>query len=521
VLFYNKKVKLLILITYFVLKGKNILKNIHLLSLLNAKKSLTSTAFESYLNHHNIRIKESEVDDLKSLVTELIKGIRKLDILQGFYIGYTINQIGKEFDLLRFGENNIINIELKSKNTGDRIKNQLIRNRYYLSFLNKEVLNFTYVAEENKLYYLDKEDSLIEVEFTILISELLEQELVEIEDIKKLFDPSNYLVSPFNSTDKFLENRYFLTENQENIKKDILKLSTETGPCFISLEGHAGTGKTLLTYDIAKEAKRTSTRVLIFFCGGLNNGHIELRDNHSWEISSMKYYKHYDFKDYDLIIVDETQRVEKDQMKNFLLKAKETNTKYIFSYDFQQCLSTWEIKNNIPQYINEQVSPKYFKLTGKIRTNKEISSFIQNLFHLSKTSPNQKYSNVHVEYFLTPLAVKKELEFLKYQGWKIINYTPSRFDNYPYDDYQDAYNVSAHNVIGQEFDKVVAVLDQHFYYDKKGNLSTQGWSRTPYYHPTKMLFQIVTRARKKLHLIIINNEAILNQCLKILDPNNK
>ncbi|MBT2259299.1 DUF2075 domain-containing protein [Priestia megaterium] len=497
------------------------MKTIHLLSLLSAKHRLTPTAFKLYLSHYDIEIKDGELEDLLSLVNELVKPIKGIDILQRFYVGYTINQIGKEFDLLRFGEDNIINIELKRENTGEKMKKQLIRNKYYLSFLDKKVLNFTYVAKENKLYYLNKEDILIEVDFTVLISKLLEQDLIEIEDIHKLFDPSNYLVSPFNSTEKFLENKYFLTENQENFKKEILKLGSKTGPCFISIEGRAGTGKTLLTFDIAKECRNSGKKVLIFHCGALNNGHIRLRDNHSWEIALIKYYYQYDFNDYNLIIIDETQRIEKDQIENFLLKAKVSNAKYIFSYDYQQCLATWEIKNNIPQYLKEQVSPKHYKLTEKIRTNKEIGSFIKNLFDLSSRSPEQKYSNIHVEYFSSSNAAKKELELLKSQGWKVINYTPSKYDDYPYDEYQDWHNDSAHKVIGQEFDNVVAVLDQHFHYNEERKLSTKGWRVRPYYHPTKMLFQIVTRTRKKLHIIVINNESVLSQCLKILHPNKK
>lgn len=272
---------------------------------------------------------------------------------------------------------------------------------------------------------------------------------------------------------------------------------------------------------LQRKLKKNSKNVLLFFCGALNRGHIELRDNQYWDISSIQYYKDYNFKKYDLIIVDETQRMYKTQIEMFLIKAKEIETKYIFSYDPKQCLTTSEINNNIPQYIKEQASPNHFRLTGKIRTNKEIASFVKNLFDLSKKSPEQKYSNIHIEYFSTPLAVKKELDFLKGQGWKIINYTPSRYQHYPYDEYQDGHSESAHNVIGQEFDKVVAVLDQHFFYNKERQLSTQGWDTVPYYHPTKMLFQIVTRARKKLHIIIINNEAILNHCLKILEPNKK
>ncbi|MGE8019353.1 ATP-binding protein [Peribacillus frigoritolerans] len=498
------------------------MKPINLLSLLNARRSLTPAVFNSYISHFEIKIKDGELEDLRSLVEKLLKKIREVDIVEKFYVGYIINQIGKEFDLLRFGEKNIINIELKKENTGaDRVKNQLIKNKYYLGFLDKKVLNFTYVAEDEKLFYLDESETLEEVEFTFLISELREQRLIEIEDIHKLFDPSNYLVSPFNSTKEFIENKYFLTDHQQVLKSGILKLDKETAPCFITLEGNAGTGKTLLTYDIAKEYKNSSKKVLIFHCGALNKGHIRLRDEYSWNIAQSKSHTKYNFGEYDLIILDETQRIDKEQINQILLKAKETNTKYIFSYDFQQCLASWEINRNIPQYIKEQVSPKHFKLTEKIRTNKEIASFIKNLFDLSKRNPNQEYPNIDVQYFMSSLAVKKELEILKSQGWKVINYTPSRYHKFPYDNFQNYQDESAHEVIGQEYDKVVAVLDQHFYYNQERKLSTQGWGANPYYHPTKMLFQMVTRARKKLHIIIDNNEAVLNECLNILHSNKK
>ena len=40
--------------------------------------------------------------------------------------------------------------------------------------------------------------------------------------IDSLFDPSNYLVSPFNSTKEFVKNNYFLTDHQEEIKNNII-----------------------------------------------------------------------------------------------------------------------------------------------------------------------------------------------------------------------------------------------------------------------------------------------------------
>ena len=497
------------------------MKPINLLSLLNANRNLTPDVFNSYINHFDIKIKKSELNDLRSLVREFLDQIKEVNILERFYVGYTINQIGKEFDLLRFGDNNIINIELKREDTGGKIKEQLIKNKYYLGFLDKKVLNFTYVAEEGKLFYLDESENLTEVEISFLLSELWEQKLIEIEDIHKHFDPSNYLVSPFNSTEKFINNKYFLTDHQENIKKSILISNRKTKPSFLSIEGNAGTGKSLLIYDIAKGYRNRSERVLIFHCGALNNGHIKLRDNYLWEITQSHYLKNYNFNDYDLIILDETQRISTDEIDEILRKAKETNVMYIFSYDFQQCLASWEIKRNIPQYINAQVSPKHFKLTEKIRTNQEIASFIKNLFNLRSRNPNQDYPNIDVSYFTTSRGVIKEMETLKSQGWKIINFTPTRYSRNPYDEYHIGGGESSHQIIGQEFDKVVAVLDQHFFYGQDSKLSTKGWRSEPYYHPTKMLFQMVTRARKKLHLIIFNNEDVLKECLNILQSSKK
>lgn len=493
------------------------MKSINLQSLISAKNTLSPPVFDLYLSIFGIkRPKEKELEDLKSLVNQLKSNSKKLIILDQFYVGYTINQISKEFDLLRFGEENIINIELKTENTGERIKEQLEKNIHYLSFLGKEIFSFTYVAEDNKLFFLDKSKNIIESDFSFLISKLNAQNLVEIDNIDNVFNPSNYLVSPFNSTEAFMDGQYFLTGHQKTIKESILKLNEKTSPCFIAIEGSAGTGKTLLTYDIAKEYIQRSKNVLIFHCGNLNSGHYKLIGSYSWSIASIKYLKNYNLQSYDLIIIDEIQRIYKDQLDFFLININKTNAKCIFSYDPLQCLASWEIERNIPQYIKDEASPKYFKLTEKIRTNKEIASFIKNLFDLSKINQNIKYSNIDIQYFSNSNDAKKYMEILTQQGWKVINYTPSQFTPCPYDRYQDDSNDNAHAVIGQEYDNVVAVIDAHFYYRNDGKLSTRHWSSRPYYHPTKMLFQILTRTRKKLSIIIISNEILLTQCMKIL-----
>ncbi|MGM9944987.1 MAG: ATP-binding protein, partial [Lysinibacillus sp.] len=94
------------------------------------------------------------MDDLHSLVDVITSITKHTNILNHFYVGFKINQISKEFDLLRIGENSIINIELKRESTKRKITKQLIQNQYYLKFLNVPIYNFTYVALTKKLYML-------------------------------------------------------------------------------------------------------------------------------------------------------------------------------------------------------------------------------------------------------------------------------------------------------------------------------------------------------------------------------
>lgn len=494
------------------------MKPINLISIINAKERLDKTVFNDYLDKFGIKkMRESELDDLSSLVDSLKDNDLDIKFFDQYYLGFIIDQIGKEFDLLRLGVECIINIELKQKNTGEKIREQLIKNKYYLGFLGRSIYSFTYVSEDKILYFLNEMDELLEVDFQKLISLLENQNLDQITNIQNLFNPANYLISPFNSTDKFMEHKYFLTDQQTLFKKEIEQLIESKEEIFICIEGAAGTGKTLLAYDIAKHYMECSkSRILIIHCGLLNEGHDILIKDYLWPIIPVKELKDIDIEKYDLILVDEAQRMYTNQLETLIDKVKGAKKKCIFSYDKMQCLSSIEINSNIPEYIRENASPEYFKLTEKIRTNKEIASFIKNLFNLSKINNDIRYSNIDIQYFSDNQDAVQYMIMLKENDWKIINYTPSIYEYYPYEKFKCFGNENAHEVIGQEFDNVVAVLDKHFYYKKDKTLSTRRYSLKPYYHPSKMLFQILTRTRNKLTIIIINNEEMLRVCLEIL-----
>ena len=199
------------------------MKEANLISVLSAFKNLDKESFDSYINYHLIKIKTSELKDLDVLVNNLKSLSKNIGLFDRYFIGYSIPQIGKEFDLLRIDDETIVNIELKKKSTEEKIRAQLLRNKYYLSFIKKELHVFTFVADKGKLYTLDQSNLLEEINLRQLLGILVAQRVKKLDSIDSYFNPSNYLVSPFNSTQEFVRGKYFLTAQQEEIKNEILR----------------------------------------------------------------------------------------------------------------------------------------------------------------------------------------------------------------------------------------------------------------------------------------------------------
>ncbi|MEM0577270.1 DNA/RNA helicase domain-containing protein [Flavobacterium polysaccharolyticum] len=490
------------------------MKEINLISLLDAYRKLDTEIFNTYLNYYSISIKKSELDDLSKLVNEIKQLNQKANIFENYFIGYIIPQISKEFDLLRIDNDTVLNIEIKQKSTIDKIQKQLERNMYYLSFLKKEIHCFTYISEENKLYTIDNNNQITKSSFRQLLSIIASQNIEKINEINSLFNPSNYLVSPFNSTNEFIKGRYFLTTHQENIKKEILEKIYSQPTSILSIKGKAGTGKTLLIYDIAKEIYKRH-EVLLIHCGHLNEGHKTLIQDFNWNIISAKYLFEQDYSKYKLVILDEVQRVYPNFFDRVIKEVKKNNSNCILSHDEQQTLHKREIDNKIPTKLEAEITHPTFELTNKIRTNKEVANFIECLFNKDKQFTKQLNTSIELTFFENLDETIEFISYLKTKNWKIINYTPDGYKTFPYERFKIMDELNSHTVIGQEFDNVVAIIDEHFYY-KINQLSTRGYKKNPYYHPTKMLYQIISRTRLKLHLIVFRNQDVLSRCLSML-----
>ena len=160
------------------------------------------------------------------------------------------------------------------------------------------------------------------------------------------------------------------------------------------------------------------------------------------------------------------------QFDKYIEEVRTFNKKCIFSYDENQYLRDNEKNYHTKERIEKELSCTPYKLTDKIRTNKEIAYFIRQLFNLKKNISNIDYPNI-------------ELTYCK-------NYF---------------------SVVGQEFDNVVIVIDDSFKYNSQGDLIADN----TYYSQRQMLYQIITRTRKKLHIVIIDNEVMLDRCIDILN----
>ena len=189
------------------------------------------------------------------------------------------------------------------------------------------------------------------------------------------------------------------------------------------------------------------------------------------------------------------------------------NKKCIFSYDENQYLRDNEKNYHTKERIEKELSCTPYKLTDKIRTNKEIAYFIRQLFNLKKNISNIDYPNIELTYCKNYFSAKSLLQELSKKNWKVPNYTPGTRSTFHYEAYLSGDTESAHSVVGQEFDNVVIVIDDSFKYNSQGDLIADN----TYYSQRQMLYQIITRTRKKLHIVIIDNEVMLDRCIDILN----
>ena len=196
-------------------------------------------------------------------------------------------------------------------------------------------------------------------DFTELVADIRMIKKCMKYNIESLFKAKDYLISPVNAPERFARHQYFLTNQQEAMSRKFLNsLINNSEVRYYSIKGEAGTGKTLLLYDTVRKLPKELSKCIIHF--GRRTPNIDILQNtisNTTIITSKEFVNEDNIKDYDYVLVDETQRMHDDQFE----WLKECNaSRIIMFYDCDQVLSRHEQLRAMDKRIEELSEVKYF-----------------------------------------------------------------------------------------------------------------------------------------------------------------
>lgn len=477
-------------------KGERMIPiSIYTLSRIDNWKMVQKMERQMSKRKHPLNVKGWEVEGLRRLSNHLYNEMPEFSNMRFFY-SFMIPRIGKEFDLLRISKDYVINIELKSGNVlKEAIKKQLLQNRDYLNSLGRSVRSYTYVSGEDKLYRLTKGDNLVEAEWSKLCSHLKDMEDCYEEDLEELFNESKFLISPLTDSDRFLNGEYFLTYQQRDIRNHILQNIQKNNVRIQSFAGLPGTGKTLLLYDIAMKLS-LKLRVCVlhfgFFPEELSHLNARLKRIDFYSCRNMDCLP--DMEGYSYILVDEGHQMGNEILDEILAYSEETGIPVVFAYDQEEAISLDE--NDAVLYGRLKAIPELveYQLTNRIRMNKELSTFIHSLMCPAKYHHRREYPSVSVAF----ANDEKERDIILADFIK---------EGYVY--IEDATDTTC-----KEFDQVVMVVDDSFYYDETGALRSKETGERRF--GVRNLFHGLNRAKNQIGIVVLGSEAMLQEILEIL-----
>lgn len=464
------------------------MKSISIYAITRKQNLAQLSKMESQLSRREkpLKMRVWELDSLKKLVEQLETRMQNVCGLRFFY-SFQIPRLGKEFDLLQIKEDQIVNIELKSGAVSEEaMRRQLLQNRYYLSVLGKTIRSYTYISSQNRLVRLTNHDHLADTDWGQLCSELQNESKDYKGDAEALFQAELFLISPLTEPSRFLKKEYFLTAQQRDIERQILKKLRLDKTGFYWFRGLPGTGKTLLLYDMAMKLSARQ-QVCMIHCGAAGEQWKVLHER----LRRVKYLSDREIAPDILvgataILVDEAHLLSREKLEYILQHCG--NRPVIFSSDCEDMISPEEMDRGTVHVLEQLPGIQSFRLTNRIRTNAELSSFIQNMMHLPERKAGRYFPHVSVLYANDDQEAELLLKDAQHEGYEV-------FSN------ETGLTIST--------DCLAIVLDQRYFYDKQGYLRSNDRS-------VRRLFHQLNRAKEKLMLVVKQNEPVYAALLDLL-----
>ncbi|MCR4923029.1 MAG: ATP-binding protein [Lachnospiraceae bacterium] len=463
----------------------------------------------------HIKMKSWEMEGMCKLCDHLsayISDISRLD----FYYSFTLPKLGKEFDLLRISDDSVINIELKSGRVSDQdIRKQLMLNNYYLSMLNRTNHFFTYISGTDRLVRLTKSGRLIDTDWERLVKLLMDQKESFRDDIETLFLENEYLISPLTDTGRFLRREYFLTAQQRDIRDHILrdiKLTREKrglkGYMVSAFTGLPGTGKTLLLYDIAMELSELD-RVCVLHFGAhkVELDQLDMRLKRTDFLYCEKGMKPQIGEGYAALLIDGGHRSDPSGLDRILNYGRINSIPVIISYDSEEPIAPEERKQKSTGLIESIPEIKKYRLTNRIRLNRELSFFVMSLVNMRKRHYMREYPSVSLLY-----AGEKEEKLKLFEAFLRSGYTYIRDELLEEGLKEELASVEVHEAASKEYERVIMLIDDSFYYDEEGYLRSKSIGDGRIRH----FYHGLNRAKKKIAILVYKNPEVFDNILQIL-----
>ena len=325
------------------------------------------------------------------------------------------------------------------------------------------------------------------------------------KDLDQYFRASDYLISPAAEPDRFLSGSYFLTNQQAEFKRKILEVFSESGADtenpVIAVKGTAGTGKTLLLFDLAMTLSKKK-RVLLLTGGNLQKGHIVL-DERLKNVFIRTDDSFRENEEWDYLFLDEANRISEDGLKRIMEYVGSRGIPCIMAYDPHVLTDARgrlaEVEKRILCY-----STLLLEFTGNIRINRPMFSFLQNLFHTKEKARNVDYSCIDVLYAANGDDAAAILSYYREKGYRKITL--------PGEGGKFCAGLGEEEIVGNEFDCILLILDSRFYYDNEKRLRCRGEAAD---EALNLLYEGISRTRERLCIVVLGDEELFDSILSV------
>lgn len=234
---------------------------------------------------------------------------------------------------------------------------------------------------------------------------------------------------------------------------------------------------------------------------------------------------------YSAILVDEGHRVNKRSLSAILDLAKQWKVPVIFSYDKEDAIAPEERAFSGADLIENIDGYTKNKLTNRIRMNSELSSFIACVMCIQGRNYRHDYPSVSLVYANDDKEAEILLQNIEKEGYiyiwddslktsqsvsdDIISKTNNNEQITQMSDVKNAItSIETSAATCKEFDKVVMMIDDSFYYDDRGFLRHKDMLDCN--SCVRNLYHGLSRAKINIGIVVKSNTEVFEALLYVL-----